>query len=333
MLIDVLVVGDALIDFFLTLDPTNEHCRPEPAQSEICFVSGAKIPIEDCEFLLGGNACNVSVGLARLGLRSALAAEIGVDEFGQKIIAGLKQENVDLSFLLRALNQQTSFAIDLTFMNDRTIFSRHVKRDHVIPIENANAKYIYLTSLGDEWKNLYRRVRDYSKANNIKLAFNPGSKQLQAGLESFQYILENTEILFINKEEAEDIVYGHDQNISDAMREPTNLLREVKKKGPHFVSMTDGTFGAYAIDDQGNTYFQPTLPSHFLQKTGVGDAYASGFLAARVEEKSIQEAMLWGALNSSSVVEHKGAQGGLLTKNGLLERMEQNKSESRDQRI
>src|SRR5256885_205995 len=99
MQIDVLTVGDALLDIYLFLNQENEHCHVNEEKNEMCFIIGAKVPVEECKFALGGNACNVAVSLTRLGLQAAIAAETGDDEFSKKIIAGLQQEHVDLTFL------------------------------------------------------------------------------------------------------------------------------------------------------------------------------------------------------------------------------------------
>jgi len=318
---DVLVVGDALIDMFLSISAADEHCHVNEAKYEICFTRGAKIPIDDCKFLLGGNACNVSVGLSRLGIKAGIGAEIGDDEFSKKIVSGLQKENVSLEFLKQVPGEEASFAIDLTFMNDRTILSRHKKRSHEISIENAQCAWVYLTSLGEEWEPLYKRVTEFVQNNNIKLAFNPGSRQLKEGLDSFRSILPNTTILFINKEEAEDMVYGKDQGLSDEQKKPEILLQKIRELGPKEVSMTDGEKGSYFMDENGKMFFQGIIPAKFVQKTGVGDAYASGFVAGIVNGKTVQQAMLSGAINSSSVTEHIVAQTGLLRKEEMEKRL------------
>src|SRR5436190_10478017 len=117
----VLVVGDALIDIFLFINTASEHCHVDEKTCEICFTLGAKIPVDDAHFLLGGNACNVAVGLSRLGVRAALITELGSDEFGKKIIAGLRKEHVNLKFLKQTPGSQTSFSVDLITAKDRTI--------------------------------------------------------------------------------------------------------------------------------------------------------------------------------------------------------------------
>src|SRR5258708_34001967 len=92
--VDILCVGDALIDIFLFLTHPDEHYHESDHGKEFCFSLGAKIPVNDAQFYLGGDACNVSVGLSRLGLQTALVGETGDDMFAQKIVAGLQMEQV-----------------------------------------------------------------------------------------------------------------------------------------------------------------------------------------------------------------------------------------------
>ncbi len=52
-------------------------------------------------------------------------------------------------------------------------------------------------------------------------------------------------------------------------------------------------------------------------KTGAGDAYASGFLAALIHGKSPVDAMKWGAANAAGVIQKIGAHRGLLKRAGV----------------
>lgn len=70
----VVTVGNALIDAFLTIEEGNEHTHFNRESGEFCVVAGAKIPLSSAQFELGGNACNVAVGISRLGLRVSLLA-------------------------------------------------------------------------------------------------------------------------------------------------------------------------------------------------------------------------------------------------------------------
>jgi ribokinase len=56
-----------------------------------------------------------------------------------------------------------------------------------------------------------------------------------------------------------------------------------------------------------------------VDRTGAGDSFSSTFTVALAQGKSIKEALMWGPINSMSVVQYLGAQKGLLTKEKLEE--------------
>jgi ribokinase len=60
-------------------------------------------------------------------------------------------------------------------------------------------------------------------------------------------------------------------------------------------------------------------PSDPVDRTGAGDAFASTFTAAIALGKTPDEALSWGPINSMSVVQYVGAQGGLLAREALEE--------------
>ncbi len=320
---DVITVGDAILDTFLGIHDAAQYCRVDAASCQICFDSGSKILVDNAQFELGGNAANVAVGLSRLGYQTALAAEIGDDEFAEKILHTLRKEHVRLDLVKQTVNEPSTFSVCISFMKDRTLFVRHVGRDHDICFDDLSTKWIYITSLGDKWKGLYDTALAFAKSSGANIAFNPGSNQLQSGRESFREILTYTTILFVNREEAEEVVYGAIQHSNNKANEAEVLLKELQKLGPKIVCITDGKNGSYAIDEQEKIFSQSILPGNCVEKTGAGDAYSTGFLGAHMQGKGIQEAMVWGTVESASVIEHIGAQPGLLTKEALEERMKQ----------
>lgn len=73
---DVVCVGNAKIDAFLSIHEASQHLRLNKDTNELCIKSGEKIAVDKCEFLLGGNAANVAVGLSRLGLKKNTLSNI-----------------------------------------------------------------------------------------------------------------------------------------------------------------------------------------------------------------------------------------------------------------
>ncbi len=312
---DVVCVGNAKIDTFLTLHEANDHLRFAEDSNELCIKFGEKVTVDKTEILLGGNAANVAVGISRLGLNAGLIAEIGDDEFAQKIINSLSQEKVDTSNIKSVAGQQSSFSTIINFKGERTIFSEHVKRPHDFAFENITTKWVYLTSLGEEWKNAYEKTLDFVSKTNALLAFNPGTLQISAGLTSIKNVLQITEVLFVNKEEGEALLMINDKEVTI-----NDLLNKLKELGPKIVVITDGENGSFAIDANGIVSKKEIIETQVIEKTGAGDAYSSGFLSGLINDKPISDCMDWGTKNSASVIGKVGAQAGLLHKNGLEEK-------------
>ena len=68
------------------------------------------------------------------------------------------------------------------------------------------------------------------------------------------------------------------------------------------------------------------MPVDSFERTGAGDAFGSGCLAALIKGKNIDEALLQGTVNSASVIGYIGAQKGLLTGEGMQTWMARAKS-------
>lgn len=317
---DVICIGDAKIDAFLALSDKDGSgkVRLDENTNELCFKHGEKIPVGQTHFSVGGNAANVAIGLARLGLKSTIAAEIGDDEFSLKIINTLAKEGIDRGFIRQDQARESSFSVAITYKDDRTLFSEHIDRAHEFNYGHAESKWIYLTSLGNEWMNAYQKAINYCIENQTQLAFNPGTLQLREKSQVIENALQASSILFVNKEEAKQLIYGYSNEYgSDDIQQ---VLSNVKALGPKTVVITDGEDGSFALDGDNNYFQQDHAPSNVTELTGAGDAFSTGFLAARLYGMSLQESMKWGNFNAAAVIEKIGAEAGLLKKQEMEEK-------------
>ncbi len=83
--------------------------------------------------------------------------------------------------------------------------------------------------------------------------------------------------------------------------------------------ITDGPEGAYVVDNEDQAWHMPMYPDPAppVDRTGAGDSFSSTFTAAIALGKTPAEALSWGPINSMSVVQHIGAQKGLLKREEL----------------
>ena len=306
---DFVAVGNATLDIFLWIHESNKHFRVDPKTHELCIKAGDKALVDNAYLMTGGNAANVSVGLSRMGFKTAIIAEIGEDEFAQKIINSLAEEGVSEAFLQKTHNKSSSFSVIINYKRERTIFEETVEREHNFAFENISAKWVYLTALSEKWGGAYKRTLEFAKNNNVKLAFNPGTLQLDSEVEFTEDVIKNSEIVFLNKEEAAKICNTAVINEENFIRE---LLSQIKNKGAKTVVITDGTNGSFLIDDHNNIFSYKAIDVNIVERTGAGDGYASGFLSAVLSGKNYQTAMKWGSENAASVIGKVGATAGLL---------------------
>lgn len=312
-MLDAVAVGSSLIDIFLTLHDANAHCKLHAQEGEFCLKYGEKIPIDASEFHMGGNASNVSVGLRRLGFKSGVVVEIGTDDFGRRIVKGFKDEKVNTGYL-KQTKGPSAFGIAISFKGERTLLGQHILRKHDYNLKRLSAKWVYLTSIGREWKSAYRNVYEQIKEKKIKLAFNPGTLQLESGHEGYGYVLKIADILILNKEEAERVTGSKGQEIK-------SLLGKLVELGPKIVVITDGNKGSFVMNADGRMYHFGIIPAEIVEKTGAGDAYSSGFLSSIIYGFDIPTAMKWGSVNAASVIGKIGAEPGLLTKSEMEKKL------------
>ena len=85
--------------------------------------------------------------------------------------------------------------------------------------------------------------------------------------------------------------------------------------GPKLPVITDGPNGAYAYNSETDEYWFINMypdPAPPVDRTGAGDSFSSTVTTALALGNPIETALSWGPINSMSVVQHIGAQEGLL---------------------
>ncbi len=319
--LELLSIGDASLDVFITPTESEALCTLDEKECYICFSYGDKIPVKTLELSIGGNAANNSVGARRLGVASAAVLTLGSDDTGNQILENLKREGVDTTFVIQQQNANSNYSTVVNYSGERTIFTYKAPRSYEFPVHLPKTPWVYLTSMGDSFRPFYNHLADWLKKNpDIKLAYNPGSRQLRAGIESFADIMSLSYMIFVNRQEAQDLTkFGESQG------KEKELLVALSKLGPKVPVITDGNNGSFIFDGT-NYYRSGILPIDACERTGAGDAFGSGFLSAIIKGKDYKEALLWGTINSASVIGYIGSQKGLLRDSEIYVWLERAKS-------
>ncbi|OGL73230.1 hypothetical protein A3E39_02875 [Candidatus Uhrbacteria bacterium RIFCSPHIGHO2_12_FULL_60_25] len=303
----LLAIGDATKDVFVDIEEATLSCTLNTEACLLCLNYADKIPVSSVtQIRAAGNAANAAVGSSRLGHRSGLVTILGDDDDGHELQDALKAERVDERFVTFDKKRGTNYSTILNFKSERTLLAFHQPRTYRFPKNLPETEWVYYSSLGEHHVPYEKQLLAYLKKHmEVRFLFNPGTHQLRRGLTSLLPVIKRSDVLILNKEEAEHL-------LEDGARPVPALVMRLFHEGPKTVVITDGQRGSWAYDGH-DMWKLPIFPCKALERTGAGDAYATGLVNALIDGKPIAEAMRAGNANSWSVVQEIGPQKGLLT--------------------
>ncbi len=316
---DVISCGSATIDVFgHTNDSEVIKIKDSHGEEDfIAYRSGAKILIKKLEFSTGGGGTNTAASMSLLGLNVAYLGNLGNDENGDMVIRALKQYKI--KFIGTRSNHMTNYSYVLESLEgDRTILaykeaSSYLNFDKINKAQ-LKTRWFYFSSLMGPSFEAMKKLVAFAKEKGIMVAFNASNYQAQQGKAVLAPVLSKTDLLILNKEEAELMTGLKGASIE-------TLLKDLHAAGPVIVAVTKGKEGIDVLYE-GRIYSAKPPKTKVLQTTGAGDAFASSLLAGLVKKRGdIEFAIKLGLTNASSCIEKVGAKNGLLSYKEALQRM------------
>lgn len=343
----VLTIGGATLDTIICYEKmeTMELKNKEGSKSYLLLEEGAKIEVTDQKTYSGGGATNAAVSFKRQGYDVSFFGKVGHDRGGDMILNELEEAGINVSFARRSKSYATanSFIVP-SLKGDRTVFAYRGANTAVLTEdlpEKAiqHSDFVYVTSLSKDSAARLPEIVSMANKSDVKVAMNPGNSQLVVGSGFVKSALDGVDILLLNFEEAQLLMVSlvntddkmrqnleetskyHGEELLDSHVEYQNIrfslrqfFKEVLNLGPRIVVVTNGSEGVYVATKEKLYFHPPLIKTEVINTLGAGDAFASGFVGAIYQDKSIEDSILYGILNSGSVIGYQDAKTGLLTK-------------------
>lgn len=310
----ILSIGAAVQDVFLS---HSDEFAPVCENPEDCFMRlelGAKADVNKITFSTGGGATNAAVTFARQGLEAEFMGSIGDDPAGQAVMADLDKEGVDTSRVSVSKRYNTGYSVLLLApTGERTILTYRGASTHYtlndFDFSEVNADWLYISAMSGKM-DVIDQVFAEAKQQGMKIMFNPGKAELKQA-DKLKGLLEDVDVLSVNREEMKMIVEGED--LEELVLHGLNIVPT--------VIVSDGPNGVMASD--GKTIIRAGMYEDVpvLDRTGAGDAFGSGFLSQYAQGKSLRESIVFASANSTSVVTKIGAKAAILHKGVQLHDM------------
>src|SRR3989338_824412 len=312
--IEFLAIGDTVIDELIKLKKADIIGKPDTPTYEIAIPFAEKVPYEDVFVIPAvGNAANAAISAARLGLHSAIVTNLGNDREGEDCLTEFKRNGVKTDFVKINPGKKTNYHYVLWYGAERTILIKHQDYDYILP-DVGSPRWIYFSSVNETAFPFHYKIADYLETHpEINFAFQPGKFEIKLGKDKLARFYKRAKIFFCNVEEGGKILGLEDIPIKD-------LLAKMHELGPETVVITDWPRGAYTYDGK-EFLFLPIYPDPKppYSRTGAGDAFSSTTIAATALGKTLPEALAWAGINSMAVVQHVGANVGLLSREKIEE--------------
>lgn len=336
----VITIGSATMDVFVECDEANivSVCSKNKNSDFMSYPYGSKIDISNFSSNVGGGGINTACSFATLGIDTAAIFKIGNDIYSDGILEFFKSHKVNLDNIIQKDESSTGFSIILvSFQGDRTVLAHRganaeIKEEEINFEAIKEADLIYIAPLNGESNKVLEPIVEFAHANNTKICFNAGTTSIKRGFQHLNKILSSAHIVVMNKEEATMTTgiqvrpdtktekFSHELIHEDLKQ----MLKSLKVKDYQVVVITDGNKGAYAYDGE-KFYFCEPFPSPVVSTLGAGDAFASTFCAALLRTGvDIGRALMYGSVNSASVVSKFGATEGQLSFEEIEERLHRN---------
>lgn len=314
-MVKMLTIGAAVQDVFLSHSSNFKPVSDKTADELFLKIElGSKNDVNKIDFSTGGGATNAAVTFARQGLEVKFMGTIAHDPAGAAVLADMDKEGVDTTFISYSEKYCTGYSVVLlASTGERTFLTYRGASTHYdiknFNLNDAKADWLYITSMAGN-VDIVDKIFRQAKSNKTKIFYNPGKDELKQPTK-LKSLLDDVDILSVNRDEAQLIVEGHD-------------LEELVRKLLHYVPMaivSDGPNGVMASD--GKTIVRAGMYEDVkvVDRTGSGDAFGSGFISQWAVGKSLKDSIVFASANSTSVVTKIGAKTGILHKGVVLHAM------------
>ena len=278
------VTGHTSLDYLLTVE--SMACENHSA------------PILECNTHFGGGAANVSAVIASLGGSTELISPVGNDFVSTGYEKHLKNLGIDLSKLYRLENETLSKAFVITDRSsNQTTYFYWGAAARLAEMEPPKVDFVHMVTADCRFNAKMSQLADF-------VSFDPGQDLVTYQKESLCLILENTNILFANRHEIEQVI------------EISGKSFEELRASIGFIIVTYDKDGSILYENNGCHQTETKIPvvlAESVDPTGAGDAYKAGFLVALVKGCLPEVCCKVGSVTASFIVEKIGCQTNLPT--------------------
>jgi len=305
-----LVIGDINIDFNIK----TSYYPPE----------GGETHAEESVFRLGGSGCSTALILQKMGIQTALAANLGSDLFADFALNHIRPTGLDAALVKKNDAYQTGFFMILvTGAAQRTMFGNRGANAIPLPLDFVQngidrVQHIHFSGynlLGEDQAAAMMETIRYCYENDKTISLDPGTHTCKTVPDRVLDCLPFVDYFLPNNIETQ-ILSGHHKE--DAQ------IAFLLNRGCKAVIMKKGECGSRFTSQREDTQ----VPAFKIEKedlqdtTGAGDSFNAGCLCGILTQKPIATCLKMGNAAGYLMVTASGGPLEFLNRQNLVEEIE-----------
>ena len=255
----------------------------------------------DVKRATGGSASNTILALANLNAEPGFIGRVSDDENGRFFADNCKQLGIVANLLLDTL--PTGVASTFITPDGQRTFGTYLgaaarmTASDVRPEWFEGYSYFYIEGYLVQNHDLIECAVDMAHKAGLKVCLDLASYNIvEEDRDFFAYLLEKTDIVFANEEEA--FAYTH-KDPYDAVDELASLCE--------IAVVKVGKDGSIARCGQYKAQVPALVVDKVVDTTAAGDFFAAGFLYNHARERSLEECLYAGSLLAGNVIQVVGS--------------------------
>ena len=311
--LDVLAIGDAIVDVIATTDDAFLEAEQLPKGS-MRLIDAAEATrlyghMGQARETSGGSAANTMAGVAALGGRAGFVGQVADDQLGEIFAHDIRALGVEYQTPPRAGDVPTGRCLILVTpdgqrtMNTFPGASHHLSAGSLDEGQIRDSAILYLEAylwVPDAPRAAMERAIAVAHEARRKVAFTLSDIACIARRrDSFVRLIEAgaIDLLFANEAELRALAGTDDFEAA---------LAALAERVPLLV-VTCSEKGAVAVE-RGRRVAVPAAPAaKVVDTTGAGDLFAAGFLAGQAQGRGVEDSLRMGAIAAAEIISHFGA--------------------------
>lgn len=250
----------------------------------------------------GGQAGNIAAGIGKLGGNSVFFGNIGSDSHTKMIKEDFDNCNVDYSNAIPTSHNNTVYGI-INSAGDRRLYAYNKadfsSEDFSDEMFEGVEIIVFASLVKKDAIDIYVDIAKRAKKKGIKIALDPGNIFAVLGMEELSSLIELSDYFFPSKHEVEVLV-GSMDNISKLTDLAENVIVTCGKENTIL----------FRKDEEEKVFdVKPLGDKKVVDTTGAGDCFAAAVVYSLLQDKSIEDSILFGTRAATLSVTKKGARG------------------------